>query len=234
MRTVNSVAAMSLFASEFFAPGVSSACGLPDDVALGQALLNNYYPKALFVTGATWEMQQEGVLPIPDRELLTSTGARRIELDEAARFAAIEDLELLGAHFYTSSRQRHAIAVVMLDRMHWARYLIDPATGRGNSVPEINCGVVERAEAGDLVVVTEDVVVHAIRTGNMSIVHAETLGILRLYGADGQIAAFISDFGEISSRPLSTEPRALSVLERFEALSASEVTQISIAPKETR
>ena len=76
-------------------------------------------------------------------------------------------------------------------------------------------------------VVTEDVVVHAIRTGNMSIVHAETLGILRLYGADGQIAAFISDLGEIGSR-------ALSVLERFEALSASEVTQISIAPKETR
>lgn len=231
MRIVNSVAAMSLFASALFTPGVSPACVQPGDLILAQAFLNHHYPDSLHVYGAIWEGQRKGILPMPDREYLTSAGERRIELNEAVRLAAIDALEQLGAHFEVSSRQRHAISMVLVERMHWARFLPDPATGNGFS--QFNCDA-ETVGDGDLVVVTNDVVLHAIRTGDMSIARADALGILRLYGTEGQIAAFLSDFGEIGSSPLSTKPRTLSVLERFEELNASEVTQISIAPKETR
>lgn len=192
-----------------FGPGASLACSMPDRLIIEQTSLNITYPDATFVTGATWKMQQEGLLDMPDRERITATGDRRAELDGAALFAAMEALRSLGAALHDESRQRHRVSVVLVERVHWERFLPDPAK-RYNPV-ETRCFIPcnplkERAD--DLVVVTSEPTLHAIRKGVLPISEAVTLGVMRLYGTEKQISAFVKDFGEVGARPLETHLRS--------------------------
>jgi len=63
----------------------------------------------------------------------------------------------------------------------------------------------------DLLVVTTEPVLHAITLGQMTIEQARGYGALRLYGSDAQLVAFLADFGQIGTQPLTNGSRQISM-----------------------
>ncbi len=225
------LAAAGLLAAFSLAPGLPAACGMPDGVTLAQAFLGISYPNAMHVSGAIWQAQQNGDLPMPDRERLTATGSELAELIWREHLAAIDGLVLLGVNFDALARRDHAISLVLVDGMHWARFAPGPAADIMGSTFDCN---VETVPQGDLVVVTNDVVLHAIGRGDISFLEAKELGVVRIYGSDPQAAAFISDFGEMGTEPLSPPPRQVSLRQRVKALTGGQATRGVLARLEQK
>lgn len=186
-------------------PLPSLACGHPGDVQLARTFLSVHFPEALWVTGATWEAQQAGLLPMPDPKYIMSQGEDRVLMDLQAHLAAVESLTDIGIAFSKAATQPHSVAVVMVDKMHWARFEPDPAGAELER--QFNC-VAEGRKQGDLVAVTKELVVHEIRAGRLSIHRAEELGLIRLYGEPAQIAAFRADFSGLGLTDLTISPPA--------------------------
>lgn len=231
MKRKSFVAAVSVAFSLALTPIPSVACGMPDQRLIEQAFLNHKYPQALHVSGATWSMQQSGLLEMPDRELFVATGTRRAELDQAALSAALNALGSLGMALHSASSQNHRVSLVLLERMHWARFLPEPNTAYDPT--KIRCFIpcnIHKEREKDLVLVTSEPVLHAIHKGALPISEAAALGLMRLYGTEEQMSAFLQDFGAVGTDRLELYARAGFPFER--ALSEHAETSFRQAPKE--
>ena len=181
----------------------SNACEMPEALILKQTLLNMKYPDALFVNGATWRMQQAGRLEMPDRARLMATGAQFDKLEREALADMKAALASLGEALHSASRQSHEVSLVLVERMHWERFLPAPNTPYDSYQTRcfFPCNIeTERAE--DLVLVTSEPALRAIRDGVLPLSQAVDLGLLRLYGEEGQEASFLKDFSDIGEQPL--------------------------------
>jgi hypothetical protein len=169
---------------------------------LGQGVLNWTFPDALHVTGAVWSAQKAGVLPMPDAERLVARGAARKQLDEQAYKKADAALHAWGEALsrIDTGADGDALSLVLIEPMLWTRFV------RAGEVVEMQCDV-NGSEAGDLVLITDVPVLHAIDEGTMSIAEAIEMELVRLYGTPEQKRRFIESCGTIGDRPLS-EARA--------------------------
>ena len=231
MKLKSSIANVSVAISLALGPAPSVACEMPDQRIIEQTFLNLKYPQAMFVTGATWAMQQSGLLDMPDRERIVATGARRAELDRAALSDALNALGSLGVALHSASRQDHRISLVLVERMHWERFLPTPDTAYDPA--KIRCFIpckieVEREE--DLVLVTSEPVLHAIRKGVLRISEAVELSLMRLYGTEEQVSAFLLDFGAVGAHRL--EPYARGGFPVFDPLFQHTETSLQQASPE--
>lgn len=205
MKLKRGLAAGYLAVWAAIAPGPSGACEMPDQLIIKQTVLNITYPDALFVNGATWEMQQAGLLEMPDRERLTATGKLFDDLERAALAETLAALASLGNALHAASTRPHALSIVLVERVHWERFMPEP--DKGYDPLETRCYLpcdIKRERASDLVLVTSEPALHAIRDGLLPISQAIKLGLLRTYGNDVQMAAFLEDFGAIGTHPFKT------------------------------
>lgn len=185
-------------------PGRTLACGYHSPVSLARGVLNFTYPKSLHVSGAVWAAQRAGDLPMPDRERLQARGARRAHLDKIAFQKMLVSLEALGAVMNARSTAPDIpeIAFVLIESMLWTRY--------SSALPHIRSGLHARGpEKGDLVIVSEEVVLEAIVAGTLTIFRAAELGVMRFYGTADQKEQFLARFGSIGGRAMPVSLRMI-------------------------
>jgi len=172
----------------------ASACGFHSQRSIQQSLLNWRYPNASWVSGAIWSGQRAGDLPMPDRKRLTATGSERKFRDSMAMAAVTRALYALGAAFEptTGERARPGISVVLQETMLWTRYPADgPLEFHVNGPHE-----------ADLVIVTDEPVVHAIEAGQLTVAAAVEAGYVRLYGPTEHHSGFLAAYGILGAEPL--------------------------------
>ena len=192
LGTVCSVIAVALLS---VASAGTWACGFHTPESIARGLLVWNYTDALHVDGAVWKGQQAGVLAMPDRRFFLPDGPERKMLDTSAYLTALRSLHALGAVFEERAAPDAAssgTAVVLLETMLWTRF---PAGGGVETH-------VTGPEPGDLVVVTDDPVVHAIAEGRLSVVEAMEEGCMRLYGTPEQEQGFQKRLGDVGNEPL--------------------------------
>jgi hypothetical protein len=188
------LACLLLFAA---APTASLACGYHDPQTLARGMLNWSFPDALHVTGAVWSAQQAGELAMPDRERLQARGEARKHLDEEALRKATLALHAVGEAIESADTDGPDVAIVLIDPMLWTRFV---HAGDGEHL-----GVVSHADGprdGDLVIVTDEPVLHAIESGELSIAEANRKGYLRLYSTPEQEVALLEAYGALGDQPL--------------------------------
>lgn len=156
---------------------LAAACGFEDpkgaDAARGA--INWIYPDALHVTSAVWRAQLEGVIrrderPEAARFLL---GYRRA----AADFAKLRDRLVLAR----DGEAVPSLSILLIGPMLWTRFA--PAQDGLSMVTHV-----DGAQASDIVIVTDEPVVAALASGQITPLAARQKGLLRLYGTiDGRI-----------------------------------------------
>ncbi len=156
---------------------LAAACGFEDpkgaDAARGA--INWIYPDALHVTSAVWRAQLEGVIrrderPEAARVLL---GYRRA----AADFAKLRDRLVLAR----DGEALPSLSILLIGPMLWTRFA--PAQDGLSMVQHV-----DGAQASDIVIVTDEPVVAALASGQITPLAARQKGLLRLYGTiDGRI-----------------------------------------------
>lgn len=175
---------------------VVHACAIPSQLILQQQLLNFKYENATHVLGATWTMQQAGRLDMPDPKRIVARGEERIALEEAERRAALRAVSLLQVELARKDIQKsHAISIVLVERMHRQPLL----TAGRRSLDAFSA-------KDDMLFVTTDPALHAMIDGRLTLSDAVSAGVVRIYGADAERAAFLSDFSQIGSQPISASP----------------------------
>jgi hypothetical protein len=166
-------------------PRGSLACGFHDDVAFARGMLNWVYPDALHVVGAMTTAVAEERLPRSSAESgpdLFGTRYRTL----TAMLDRLKDE--LGAAMPPSP----AFSLVLVEPMLWTRFHSDDGEFRA----QVHAG---GPRPGDLVVVSGGKVVQALVDGRLSVGEAHRLGLLRLYGADGEQARFLAAYGHVGS-----------------------------------
>ena len=176
------------------------ACGFHSRLTLSRSALNIAYPDASHVTGAIWRGQRAGELPMPDTARLQARGIERERLDKRAFLEATLALRAVGAAMeqQRSDTDIPAISLVLVESMLWTRF--EPL-GEGIRVHEH----LDTSTENDLVIVTDEPVLHAITKGKLTTQRAHQEGYLRLYGSDQQTQAFLDLFGSLGSEPLHRE-----------------------------
>lgn len=180
----------------------ASACGFHTRLSLQQSMLNLHYPNASWVSGAIWEGQQAGVLPMPDPKRLMATGSEREFRENIALVTMTRALYALGAALgsTTGEPDRPGISVVLQESLLWTRY---PADGSF----EFH---VDGPQEGDLVIVTDEPVVLEIEAGRLTVARAVEAGYLRLYGSTEHQGGFLAAYGGLGAVPLpKVDSRAL-------------------------
>jgi len=149
------------------------ACGYDDPKSVQLGTLNWAYPDALYVHSAVADAEALGLIP-PE----PATDAGLSPLQHATALMKEFGSKLSDPRL----ADRHAtIAVVLIPQVMWTRFTIDPA---GISVQEHADGPIEQ----DLVMVTEETVIHALLDEKLGVDMAESKGLLRFYGAAAEIA----------------------------------------------
>ena len=173
----------------------SFACGFedPSSATLQRGLLNWVYPKSLYVSTAVWQAQMAGIVA-KDRPLtgnLAGLGLLKTQLQ--MRQLEFQIVAAAGA------RQVPRFSVVLLGPMLWTSY--DEASGM------VRASVHAKGPTpGDVVVVTDGVVVTALLTGSLTVREASDLGLIRFYGDDADIAQLqhvLDDLKPVSRRTAS-------------------------------
>jgi hypothetical protein len=160
-------------------PGL--ACGFHDDVTLARGIINRVYPDALHVIGALGTAVADGRLPPPD----VRKGADLFGIRYRATMAAVEGFrDALSAAPATPS----PFSLILLEPMLWTRFASDQAHLRA----EVH---VTGPAPGDLVLVSEEIIIRAVADGALSISDAHRLGLIRIYGPDEQRARFLTSYG---------------------------------------
>lgn len=147
------------------------ACGYdaPQSIQLGT--LNWAYPDALYVHSAVADAEAVGLIP---HEPAADDGLSPLQHATAM-------MKEFGAKLFDQRQAgRHAtIAVVLIPQVMWTRFTIDPA---GISMQQHVDGPSEH----DLVIVTDEKVIHTLLDGKLGADTAESRGLIRYYGdADG-------------------------------------------------
>lgn len=159
------------------------ACGYHDDVTLARAALTWTYPNSLYVVGAISEAVGARLLPPPSR-------ARPDLLGSAYRRTA-GWLEQLAHNVQTAPNPAFlSVSIVLIERVLWSRFEIDQAGVRSFFHAD---GPI----TGGLVLVTGESVIQEIAERRITIGEAETIGVIRLYGTEDQIARFRAAYSDV-------------------------------------
>jgi hypothetical protein len=169
------------------AASTALACGFHDDVSIARGALNWVYPDALHVIGASARAVAEGRLPPP--------GPARGGFGPGSYHGTVRSLERFALQLRSPSREAApALALVLVEPMLWTRYVPDG----GDLRSEVH---VVGPEAGDLVMVAGEAVLHEIAGGRLALEEAHRLGLVRLYGTDEQTAPFLIRYGKVGGPP---------------------------------
>ena len=153
------------------APASASACGYdnPDDLA--QYLINIRYPKAMYLRAAVADAERAGLLP---------TGAsRKTSLDPFEFYRTTTKLQQFGkrlAHWRGSGKGA-GFTLALLDVALWTRY--QPAADGYSAQVHADAPA-----KGDLVLITDVVVLTALLDGELGMVDALKAELVRVYGPE--------------------------------------------------
>jgi hypothetical protein len=175
------------------------ACGYDNPQSVSRGFLNWIYPDSLYVIGAISKEVAARRLP------LSNFDRGGVDLFGNKFRLAKTSLEQFGAMLGAASPKplRTPVAVVLVEPMLWARYQ-PTAEGLRTAVH------VSGAERGDLVVITGEAVIAEIAARRLTFGQAYARGVVRLYGEDARIAAFLRTAGRVGANQTTfdTEPRS--------------------------
>ena len=189
--------------------GSARACGydsLPTVIKL-QGLMNHIYPDSLHVTGAIWEQQKTGRLPMPDGERIVARGAKRKSLEAKALWQMAGLLHAISAEFRSAQSADYGVSVALVENMLWVQML--PQSKDPKERFKLDTG---NPREGDIIVVTDEPVIDVISQGKMTVMEALQTGVIRLYGDPKSIAMFRQDFSNIGGTAMEIDRRALIAL----------------------
>ena len=159
--------------------GPASGCGLEGDpIAVEKVAVSYAYPDSLNVMAAVSSARLAGKL---DRTISIGVQSSEQRLITSLRIAAAL-WQLRGRLASASTGPAPSLAIVLLEPMMWSRI----ATAEG--APKLMLHV-DGPASGDVVAVTEEVVLVAINENKISAGDALSLGLVRLYGDDGDVAS---------------------------------------------
>ena len=185
-------------------PGL--ACGYEDPQSIAAGALNLAFPDSLHLRTALWQAQVDGVLPrdkispaITSERTVTrsafATAFAAPKMATGANFApdpaqlrdlmiALQVIEQARARLATASEQdqRPAIAMVYASKMLWTRFV---TSADGVLAQPHAAG----PEPGDVVLITEPVVIQTIVAGSLKPDEAYRRALIRFYGDAAAIAA---------------------------------------------
>ncbi|WEX74521.1 hypothetical protein PYH37_001956 [Sinorhizobium numidicum] len=175
------------------------ACGYDNPRSISRGSLNWSYPFSLHVMGAISREVAARRLPIAnfDRGGMDLFGRKYLRAKKA--------LEQFGEMLRPTSREPlpTPVAVVLVEPMLWARFEMT-AVGLRTAVH------VPGAERGDLVIITGEAVIAEIAARRLMFGDAYARGIVRLYGEDRQIAAFVQKYQQVGANRSTRDTRQRS------------------------
>ena len=171
------------------------ACAYHDPAIYRVGLLNWHYPESLHVNGAIFRAQQAGKLPGPDTERLTATGAYRKELDAAAFEKTKQALHRLGVRMSREAAmgRTEQFSMVLVENVLWSWFSIS----RMQQTVAVD---VNGPGISELVVVTDEPVVHAMASGDLRLSDAVKAGFMKLYGDPERIDQFVTTYAGVGGQ----------------------------------
>ncbi len=187
MRKHRTAAVVLLGWCAVWTPFHASACGYHDDVSIARGVLNWTYPDALHVIGAISRAVAERRLPVR-----ASGGG----VDMFAYHGTVRIIERYGHLLQEAASEMPvpAFSLLLIEPMLWTRFVPD----QGDVQTRVH---VSAPEAGELVIISGEEVIRAIVNETLTIGEAHRSGLLRLYGTDQQVGAFLTLYGTGVKRP---------------------------------
>jgi hypothetical protein len=211
------VLGMALTVGLIFAAPASQglACGYDNPQSVSRGFLNWIYPDSLYVIGA----------------ISKEVAARRLPLSNFDRggpadlfghkfLLAKTSLEQFGTMLDAASPEplQTPVALVLVEPMLWARF--QPTAGGVRTAVHVS-----GAERGDLVVITGEAVIAEIAAQRLTFREAYARGVVRLYGGDAQIAAFLRTYEQVGANPSAHDAKVKST-----AAPASVSADVTLSP----
>ena len=142
--------------------------------------MNWIYPNSLHVRSAIWQAQAQGKLPA--YEAVTYQETERV-------------LKVLGSRFskLNTDDQAQGFSVVLVETVLWSQF--NPRGSEHKMAIDTDGPIV-----GDLVVVTDEPVLYAVETEELSLSMAVESGLMKLYGDSEQINNFLNVYGVIGAQ----------------------------------
>ena len=156
-------------------PLAAVACGYHDDVALARGVLNWVYPDALHVLGAVSTAVAERRLP---------AATLRGGLGVTGYHGTVRALDQYAQQLRMSAGAIPTFSLLLIEPMLWTRFVSD-----GEVRAEAH---VYRPQPGDLVVISGEKVIRAVASNRLAVGEAYRSRLIRLYGTDEQVAAFLA------------------------------------------
>lgn len=177
----NAIPSPRLFRASLFGtimlslPLAAVACGYHDDVALARGVLNWVYPDALHVLGAVSTAVAERRLPA-----VTLRGGLGI----TGYHGTVRALDQYAQQLRMSAGAMPTFSLLLIEPMLWTRFVSDGDDVRA----QVH---VSGAQGGDLVVISGEEVIRAVANNRLAVGEAYRSRLIRLYGTDEQVAAFL-------------------------------------------
>lgn len=164
----------------------AAACGYHDDVSLARGVLNWTYPDALHVMGAISTAVAERRLPAP--------APARGGLGIVGYHGIARTLDQHAQQLRMSSDQttNPAFSLLLIEPMLWTRFASEGDDVR--SQPHVS-----GPRTGDMVVISGEDVIREIARNRLSIGEAYRHGLIRLYGTEEQLKAFLTRYDRVGS-----------------------------------
>jgi hypothetical protein len=162
----------------------TAACGYHDDVSLARGVLNWVYPDALYVVGALSAAVADGRLSARSPE---QGGPALVGYHRTLRALDLHARQLRVA---AGEMPRPTFALLLIEPMLWTRFV----TEDGDMRTHVH---VSGPQAGDLVVISGEEVLRAVADNRLTIAEAYRSGVMRLYGRDDLVSAFLAAYDQI-------------------------------------
>ena len=187
---------------------------------ISKALLGVTYPEIFHVSGAVWQARQAGLLEMPDKRLFTLKGQNRARLKTEMFYTTIADLMRLEAALAGCACQEVPFSIVLVDTVMWNGF--DPGTRADlHGSP---------AGPGRVVLATEAAGLAGIVNGRLTLHEAADLGVVKLYGIDNRIEAFLNAHGDIGSQALPPVSHGQAFLRMVSSGSSARQMRQTAAP----
>ena len=164
------------------------ACGYDSPQSVSRGALSWSYPDSLYVIGAISREVAARRLP------LANFDRGGVDLFRHKFKLTATSLAQFGAMLSAASeRFPSSVAVVLVEPMLWARF--EPAADGLRTAIHVS-----GAQRGDLVIVTGEAVIAEIAARHLTFGQAYARGIMRLYGEEAQIAAFVQNYQQVGAK----------------------------------
>lgn len=162
----------------------AAACGYHDTVNTRKGALNWIYHNCLHVRSAIWQAQAQGKLP----------ACEAVNYQETERV-----LKVLGSRFskLNTDDQTLSFSVVLVETVLWSQFQLSDS--------QLKMSIdTDGPLVGALVVVTDEPVLYAVETQELSLSIAVESGLVKLYGDPEQINKFLNVYGAIGDQSLTS------------------------------